>query len=169
MEGRQPRADRKRHRHDAARREPRDIDDFATLQDRRRTRFLELFAQLPHQRRSLFDPALRRQIGKAQPQNAGRQREGASVLRHIAELRERAQNAPRGRARKAGDPGRFRQGHRRPLLVESAEQRQAFGERRHELLVLRLVVRVVLVFIAFRVLRHRAANSPNPSAKRHAD
>ena len=45
MKRRQPGANRKRRRHNAAGRHARDIDDFGALQDRRRAGFVELLAQ----------------------------------------------------------------------------------------------------------------------------
>ena len=102
---------------------------------------MKLLAELAQLRRRLFDPVLCRKISKAEFEDSRRQREFAPVLHDIAELGERAQNAPRGGARKPGRFRRLRQRHRRPLLVERAEQRQTFGERGHELFVLLLFPR----------------------------
>ena len=57
------------------------------------------------------------------------------MLLHVAELGERAQDPPRGRARDIGGDRRLRQRHRRPLLAEAAEHGEPLGKGRHELLV----------------------------------
>ena len=41
---------------------------------------------------------------------------------------------------KIGNLGRLRKGHGRPLLAERAKHREALGERRHEFLVLGIVM-----------------------------
>ena len=103
VEGRQAAADRQRRRHDAARRDARHIDDLGALQDRAGAGFAEPLAQLFHQRQRAVDPVLRREIGEAEFEDARRQRERAAVLHDIAERGQRAQHAPRGRARQIGD------------------------------------------------------------------
>ena len=135
MEGRQAAPHRRRHRHDPLGRHARHIDDLDPLQDRGRTGFAHALAQVLHQRNGAVDPALGGEIGKAELQDVGRERKLAAVLFDIAELGQRAQNSPRGRARHAGGERRLRQRHGRPLPAETTEHGESLGERRHELLV----------------------------------
>ena len=151
VQGRQPAADRERRRHDPAGRDARDIDDVVALQDCGRAGFAETLTQFAHQRQRAIDPALRRQIGKAEIQDPRRQRKRPAVLLDDSRAGEGAQHAPRGGARQVGDLGRLGQGHRRPLPAERAKHRETLGERRHELLVVRIAETLR------RRLRHDAA------------
>ena len=135
VECRQPRADRHRHRHDAARRHARDVDDLRALQDRGGAGFLHARRKLLQKRRRLLDPALRGEIAEAEFEDLRRQRELPAVLLDVAERGQRAQNAPRRRAREIGDRRGLRQRHRRALAGEGAHDGQPLGERRHELAV----------------------------------
>lgn len=135
VEGRQAAPHRRRHRHDPPGRDARHIDDLGPLQDRGRTGFVRALAQLLHQRSGAVDPALGGEIGEAELQDVGRERELAAMLLDVAELGERAQDAPGGRARHVGGHRRLRQRHGRPLFAEAAEHGEPLGERRHELLV----------------------------------
>ena len=137
MKSRQPRSDRKRYRHDAPCREARDIDDLRSLEDRRRARFVKFLAELPHQRRSLFDPVLCREIGEAELEDsATTAKSRARFARHSRVRSACAECAARwrGKIRSLSPPPTSVIAGR--CLSNEPSNAKAFGERRHEFLVL---------------------------------
>ena len=99
--GRQARAHAQADAHDLVRRHAHHVDDVGGVQHRGRARLLHLLHQRFHHRLGAVPDRHRREVGKAQVEDARRQREELAVALHIAQRLQREQDAARAGAREA--------------------------------------------------------------------
>ena len=127
--GRQARADVEIDRHDPCARDAGEIDDLVAVHRGGGAAFLHRAGDLFHEGLGDMPPAHRRQIGVAEAQDVGREREMLAVGGDEAEIFQGQQETPRGgpcHARRGGDLG---QRHRRPFGPEGLDHRQPARQR----------------------------------------
>ena len=125
---RQPSAEAERDRHDPRRRDPRHVHDLAAVEDRDRGRLVHPLAQRFEERLADLLHVERREIGVADVQDGGGQREVAPVGGGVAQRRQREQQPPSGRPGEPRPLGDLRQRLFGMLGVEAAQHEEAAFE-----------------------------------------
>ena len=92
-----------------------------------------------------------RQVRVAELEHARREREVLAVAAHVAEVDQREQEAPRGRAREVRAAGDVGERQLRVVGAERADDRQAALERLDEVLASHLATRSSSVFWAIAI------------------
>jgi hypothetical protein len=129
--GRQPGAHADHHIHDPARRHAGDIDHGLAVEDGDRRGLANLLDEPLEVRLGHVRQSERREVGEAELEHPGRQRETPAGLLHVAEALEREHEAARCRARELAGAGDVAQRHRLGA-VQRADHRQPARERLDE-------------------------------------
>jgi hypothetical protein len=133
---RQARADAQRHGHHASHRYAQHIDDGWPVEHGHRAAVVQALGQLLDQRLGKVRELERAQATEAEFQDARAQRELATKRTHVAEMLQRQHEPSRCRPRESGARGDAREAQCRVLRVEGGQDRQAAGQRLHEVAAL---------------------------------